>query len=171
MCGGAHVASVLGHNATEASRTMFPTRISTAVFLLLATVTVVGTLGHRVLAHGHQAAESPARIAETTPTNGDVQNKNLPHLDRYGDPLPEGAIARLGTVRMRHGHSITGAVFSGDNKSIIASDYYSGIHVWNVAEGKEVRQLLHGTPMRCLDTFTGWTNAGRGAGRPERSAV
>lgn len=63
-------------------------------------------------------------------------------VDSYGDPLPEGAIARLGTVRMRHGHIISGLEFSGDGKSIIASDYYSGVHVWDVAEGKEVGRFF-----------------------------
>lgn len=62
--------------------------------------------------------------------------------DRFGDPLPAGAIARLGTVRMRHAHSISGAVFSRDGKSIIASDFYSGVHVWDVAEGKEIRRFF-----------------------------
>jgi WD40 repeat protein len=62
-------------------------------------------------------------------------------LDLHGDPLPEGALARLGTVRLRHGHPISGAVFAGDGKSVLVSDYYSGVHVWDVAEGKEVRRF------------------------------
>jgi WD40 repeat protein len=91
-----------------------------------------------VLAQPQQAPEPPARIAETKPTNAGSQKKNQPRLDLHGDPLPEGAVARLGTVRMRHGHPISGAVFSRDGRSIIASDFYSGVHVWDVAEGKEV---------------------------------
>src|SRR5204863_7332167 len=66
------------------------------------------------------------------------QSAKPPRLDSCGDPLPEGAVARLGTVRMRHGHIISGLAFSGDGKAIIASDYYSGVHVWDVAQGKEV---------------------------------
>jgi WD40 repeat protein len=65
-----------------------------------------------------------------------------PHRDLHGDPLPEGAIARLGTVRMRHAHLITGAAFAPDGKSILVSDDNSGVHVWDVAEGKELRHFF-----------------------------
>src|SRR5262245_51163425 len=62
-------------------------------------------------------------------------------LDLYGDPLPDGVVARLGTVRLRHGEIISGAVFSGDGRSIIVSDFYSGVHVWDADSGKEVRRF------------------------------
>jgi WD40 repeat protein len=59
----------------------------------------------------------------------------------HGDPLPEGAIARLGTVRLRHGTLHSGVAFSGDGKSVIASDFYGGVHVWDAADGREIRQF------------------------------
>src|SRR5262249_19879860 len=36
-------------------------------------------------------------------------------LDRHDDPLPEGAIGRLGTTRLRHNGSVSALAFSADN--------------------------------------------------------
>ena len=36
--------------------------------------------------------------------------------DLYGDPLPEGAIARVGTVRLRDNASTTVVAFSSDGR-------------------------------------------------------
>jgi WD40 repeat protein len=67
--------------------------------------------------------------------------KEPPRTDASGDPLPDGAVARLGTLRLRHGHIISGAAFAGDGQSIVASDFYSGVHVWDAGTGKELRRF------------------------------
>jgi WD40 repeat protein len=62
--------------------------------------------------------------------------------DRYGDPLPDGAIARLGTVRWRQPGGVSCVAFSLDEKTLAAGDYASGdILLWEVATGKESRRL------------------------------
>jgi RNA polymerase sigma factor (sigma-70 family) len=120
--------------------------------LLLFAVTLtagLAALGHQWSAGGPLAmrpappdAEPPKPNDREQPTNAESQKRKEPRLDWHGDPLPEGALARLGTVRLRHDPFISGVVFSSDSKSILASDWYSGVHVWDAAEGKEIRRFF-----------------------------
>jgi WD40 repeat protein len=59
--------------------------------------------------------------------------------DLYGDPLPPGAVARLGTIRLRHadGRAVT---FSEDGKRLISCGIGGEVRVWDVATGKLVRR-------------------------------
>jgi WD40 repeat protein len=61
-----------------------------------------------------------------------------PALDAYGDPLPPGAIARLGTTRLRH--ACTALAWAPDGKTF-ASSAGDAVRIWDAASGKEVRQI------------------------------
>jgi WD40 repeat protein len=60
-------------------------------------------------------------------------------LDRFGDPLPEGAVARFGTARFRH-FGATSLAFAPDGKSLVTGAY-SNVCFWDVPTGKLRRSL------------------------------
>ncbi|MBA4187102.1 MAG: hypothetical protein C0467_03705 [Planctomycetaceae bacterium] len=63
-------------------------------------------------------------------------------LDRHGDPLPAGAVARYGTVRLRHGPEPIALGFTHDGKVLGSmSNTYDGIRLWDPATGKELARL------------------------------
>ncbi len=63
-----------------------------------------------------------------------------PARDRFGDPLPDGAVARLGSLRLRNEYPILHGAFSADGKTLIVCDS-NGLSVWDPATGKAVRRV------------------------------
>ncbi len=59
--------------------------------------------------------------------------------DRHGDPLPPGAVTRLGTSRLRHPYEVTDVAFSPDGKAVAACGWYDRARLWDVGTGRLVR--------------------------------
>jgi RNA polymerase sigma factor (sigma-70 family) len=83
-------------------------------------------------------AADPERPAAKEPPPAVVPG---PAVDRYGDPLPAGAIHRLGTVRFRHGGQVESIAYSRDGK-VIASGGFGKIMLWEAATGKPLGTLV-----------------------------
>src|SRR4051812_45054348 len=65
-----------------------------------------------------------------------------PRKDLYGDPLPPGAIARLGTIRFRSGDGpITAIAFSPDGKTLAAGCGEGSLRVWQMPGGRKVQRF------------------------------
>jgi WD40 repeat protein len=77
------------------------------------------------------AATQPATAAQVPPAQA--------RTDLYGDPLPPGALVRMGTVQMRHGvNLVMPLVFSRDGKTILsASGVDRKIRAWDVKTRRE----------------------------------
>jgi WD40 repeat protein len=88
-------------------------------------------LGSTILAAAPGPAAPPAR---TVPPVG-------PAADAHGDPLPAGALRRLGTVRLRHGSPVQALAFAPDGKTLAAAGGNDPVRLWEPNTGKEVRQL------------------------------
>lgn len=79
----------------------------------------------------------PANRLRVAPLNMDILH---PRLERFGDPLPAGAVARLGTMRLRHGDAIQFVSFAPDGKTIISTGD-DGTRVWDAATGRQLRRF------------------------------
>src|SRR6476619_2491922 len=73
-------------------------------------------------------AEQPAN----TPT---ADKKPSSHIDCFGDPLPAGAMLRLGTTRLRQGDDAEGVAFSPDGRILASAGMDESINFWDTATG------------------------------------
>jgi WD40 repeat protein len=70
-----------------------------------------------------------------------VAHAEEPRVDKYGDPLPAAAIARLGTVRFRHGEGASFVAFLPGGKEVLSVGRDEYARIWDAGTGKEVRQF------------------------------
>ncbi|MBP3954164.1 sigma-70 family RNA polymerase sigma factor [Gemmata sp. G18] len=65
-----------------------------------------------------------------------------PRLDRLGDPLPDGAVARIGTLRMRgEGGGAGDVVFLPGGRTVASVHGRSVVSIWDIDTGKELHRL------------------------------
>jgi RNA polymerase sigma factor (sigma-70 family) len=108
-------------------KTMARGKILAAISLVLTILaTGAGLFSRQAPADKPQVTEVREVVAATT--------------DLSGDPLPSGALTRLGTVRWRHGGPVFFAAYSLDNRELITVGQDGFVRVWESATGKEIRR-------------------------------
>jgi WD40 repeat protein len=82
----------------------------------------------------------PGPAQPPTP-QGNPPPRPAPRVDHLGDPLPPGAVARLGTTRFRQGGAIQFVGYSGDGRMLLAASADQTLRFWDARTGKELRRL------------------------------
>src|SRR5205823_11625843 len=122
--------------AEGALRTMTISKLKLAVVAAL----VVGLAGVGLGGLGPMPASSAGVAAlqavETPPAPQPQAGK-----DQFGDPLPPGAVARLGTLRLRHSYPVNFLALLPDGKTAVSAADDRYIRIWDLASGKELRRF------------------------------
>ncbi len=123
-------AAVLAHSVLK---TMFLGKFAGVLTVVLAVALSVSfTI---VLAYSRPAAQVSQDEAPAVVVPSKAPEKPAARVDRFGDPLPEGALLRIGTIRYRAGAGINHAALSPDGK-LLATACESGITFFDLATGK-----------------------------------
>jgi RNA polymerase sigma factor (sigma-70 family) len=113
--------------------------VATAVKAAAVGLAVVGLIGASV-----GIAAVAGRDASATRENA-VSSKEpairAAAVDRYGDPLPKGAIARLGTIRFRFQGQGGRTFLTPDGKALITASAGGRADVWDIATGRLLRSI------------------------------
>jgi RNA polymerase sigma factor (sigma-70 family) len=120
---------------------------STAMLKLGAMLALLAALGfaavgYRMAVPGSLSSlEQPAGKGQAPgQSRGAKSESRKPRVDVFGDPLPDEAVARIGSMRLRHGAPIRRLAFSGDGKSLV-SGAIGSICIWDIAAGKSQRRI------------------------------
>jgi RNA polymerase sigma factor (sigma-70 family) len=110
----------------------------------------VGWMVARATPPGSPAVQARRALLENPPEAAGPRaeaSKPAPGRDRFNDPLPAGALARLGTVAFRHGRTgyywLTSLTFTPDGKHLI-SQGGGWVRRWDLANGQATVNLGDG---------------------------
>jgi RNA polymerase sigma factor (sigma-70 family) len=129
-------------------KAMFATKLKliTVLLLMLGLLTAAGFGMHQAVASiaGTGEPVKPATPFAEAPTPPAGEGPREALADMFGDPLPEGATERLGTLRFRHGGGVVNRLMvTPDGKTLISNSFVGTrmVCVWDLTTGKLLRQF------------------------------
>ncbi|HZV08001.1 MAG TPA: sigma-70 family RNA polymerase sigma factor [Gemmataceae bacterium] len=133
---GPHLPAI---TLAEAALQTMPVRAIQWTAMLLLTLSLAAGAGLWICCM--LAKESP-QVRPASPPEAARERR-----DQYGDLLPPGAVARLGTVRLRQPVPASVLAFSADGKTLASGGNYlvpddRTIYLWDIATGKLLRRFL-----------------------------
>ena len=109
-----------------------------SLHIAVALAVVFSALPLLAFPQGAPAPQEPPPAEKQAPKD----QAPAPRLDLYGDPLPEGAVARMGTVRFRHPAELTAIAFSPDGRKLASCGLDSAINIWDIHSGEALQRLV-----------------------------
>jgi RNA polymerase sigma factor (sigma-70 family) len=125
--------------AEQGLRTMARIKLALVMSLLLA-LGVLAAGGSALLS----SADGDPAVYASQPFDADSNQDAAaqpppPRTDSNGDPLPEGAIARLGTTRLTHGGPVNAVAFAPNANHLASASDDRTVRLWDPATGQELR--------------------------------
>lgn len=134
--------------ADAACKSLGVIKLKAAVLLLLAGLVGAGA-GLATFHRGDPQPNAQANPPAGKQKSDQIEAKQV-RLDPRGDPLPEAAVLRFGSARLRHGGVIWNSALSPDGKLLATAGRHSVI-VWNLETGKPLHRFKcdHGNTFVC----------------------
>lgn len=127
--------------AEEVLKAMLLTKLKGLLIAML--VLAIGAYGGRMALHAMAAGEpEPQQPAQRDDPKREKKSDKIIEAirtDRFGDALPDGAIARLGTLRFRHPFWVRSLAYTPDEKTLVSACADGAVRLWDPATGKELR--------------------------------
>jgi RNA polymerase sigma factor (sigma-70 family) len=136
-------------------QSMTAARLKSLMFLIMAICAVAAGTGlladyqQKVRREDDKQAKSSSdqKASQPLQNNASVSTR----VDRQGDPLPEGGLARIGTLRFRHGHTVSAIAFSPDGKTLATASWDREVRLWERATGKLLKIMTgHAGWVTCI---------------------
>lgn len=108
-------------------------RVAVLLSLVVFAATVEDCVARRI---DRPSGDAAVRLAP-------IEEKSRVRVDLFGDPLPQGAVSRLGSVRFR-GDGVLGTLDVSERLGIVASSYghrYANVALWDLHSGRKIGEL------------------------------
>jgi RNA polymerase sigma factor (sigma-70 family) len=136
----ARVAALAAHGLGG----LLKAKLSAAAAIVLIVIAAVAGIGTVALMTAEPSDDHAIAADDPRPDEGPKT-----HADRFGDPLPDEAVVRIGTMRFRHGGYIHAISFAPDGRRLLSCGG-DGVRVWDTATGREQRHLAGESGTRFL---------------------
>ncbi|HEV3117390.1 MAG TPA: sigma-70 family RNA polymerase sigma factor, partial [Gemmataceae bacterium] len=116
-------------------------KLAASVMLTLTMLAGVGLWAYHAAAQKRTGITAPVPASISNRREGKPFQDPQVAVDQFGDRLPAGALARLGTIRLQHGSVAWALTFAPDGRSLASAGHDGVVHIWETASGKELVRI------------------------------